>query len=100
MRKSRTYGSVRGTPGNRRSYRDHRRLTSLPGQARQPSLCRHSGGSRNPGVAGAGIQLFEYGIKGLDPGVRPRIQTLRGRLGDDKKAMFSHVLPRPHLTAV
>jgi FixJ family two-component response regulator len=22
MRKSRTYGSVRGTPGNRRSYRD------------------------------------------------------------------------------
>ena len=24
MRKSRTYGSVRGAPGNRRSYRDHR----------------------------------------------------------------------------
>jgi hypothetical protein len=25
MRKSRTYGSVRGTPGNRRSYRDYGR---------------------------------------------------------------------------
>jgi hypothetical protein len=43
--------------------------------------------------AKAGIQLFEYGIKGLDPGVRPRIQTLRGRLGDGKKAIVSHVLP-------
>ena len=65
--------------------------SSLPGQARQPSLCRHSGGSRNPGVAGAGIQSFQYVTKGLDPGVRPRIQAFRGRLGDDKKTIFSHV---------
>jgi hypothetical protein len=50
--------------------------------------------SRNPGVAGAGIQLFQYVTGALDPGVRPRIQAFRGRLGDDKKAIFSHVLPR------
>ena len=58
-----------------------------------PILCRHSGGSRNPGVAGAGIQLFQYVTKALDTGVRPRIQAFLGRLGDEKKAIFSHVLP-------
>jgi hypothetical protein len=52
------------------------------------------GGGRGAVIpAKAGIQLFQYVTKALDPGVRPRIQAFRGRLGDGKKAIFSHVLP-------
>ncbi|MGD0489574.1 MAG: hypothetical protein ABSB94_20590 [Syntrophorhabdales bacterium] len=46
MRKSRTYGSVRGTPGNRRSYRDP--ITLLPPQMSQyPDIEICSMGSDN-----------------------------------------------------
>ena len=51
---------------------------------------RFQGGVGGVIPAKAGIQLFQYVIKALDPGVRPRIQTLRGGLGGAGKRQFFH----------
>jgi REP element-mobilizing transposase RayT len=40
------------------------------------------------------IGSFQCVTKGLDPSVRHRVHTFRGRLGDDKKTIFSYGLPR------
>ena len=42
--------------------------------------------------AEAGIQKFQGVTKMLDPGFHPRIQTLRGRLGDGQNSIYSQLL--------
>jgi hypothetical protein len=78
MRKSRTYGSVRGTPGNRRSYRDPITPITTPGRDRSNELrieaiSRNWEASRAPDCKSMlcrGMQSYSVQHKEMGQGLR------------------------------